>query len=350
MTIETRRLGRTEEMVTNCCLGTMTWGQQNTEAEGHEQMDYAMERGVTFWDTAEMYAVPPKPETQGRTEEIIGTWFKQTGRRDEVFLASKICGLSKNTWSRDGEVEWTRQTKEQIDEAVEKSLKRLQTDRIDLYQLHWPDRPVALFGAKMDPKAYSYPYEPFEDILDHLSVHVKAGRIRYVGLSNETSWGTMRFVAEAEARGLPRMQSIQNCYNLVSRKFEEGLDEIAMREQVGLLAYSPLAQGYLTGKYRGGALPKGSRKELFNRLSRYEGPGAEEAINSYLDLAERLEVNPAQLAIKFCDTRPFTTSTIIGATSMDQLKTCIDAFDLEWTEEIEKEIEKLHLAQPSPCP
>lgn len=350
MGIEKRPLGRTGEMVTNCCLGTMTWGQQNSEAEGHQQMDYAMDRGVTFWDTAEMYAVPPKPETQGRTEEIIGTWFKKTGRRDEVFLATKIAGLSKMLWTRDDDVEWTRQTKAQIDEAVAKSLKRLQTDRIDLYQLHWPDRPVGLFGAKLDAKAYSHDYEPFEEILDHLNAHVSAGRIRYLGLSNETPYGTMRFLAESESRNLPRMQSIQNCYNLVSRKFEEGLDEIAMRENVGLLAYSPLAQGYLTGKYRNGALPEGSRKALFNRLQRYEGPGAEDAINSYLDLASKHAVDPTQLAIKFCDTRPFTTSTIIGATTMDQLKTCIDAFSLEWTTELEDEIETLHLRQPSPCP
>ena len=350
MGIEKRPFGRTGELVTNCCLGTMTWGEQNTEAEGHAQMDYALERGVSFWDTAEMYAVPPKPETQGRTEEIIGTWFQKTGRRDDVFLATKICGLSRNTWSRDGDVEWTRQTKAQIDEAVEKSLKRLQTDRIDLYQLHWPDRPVGLFGAKIDAKAYTYPYEPFEDILAHLNNHVEAGRIRYVGVSNETPYGVMRFLAESDARGLPRMQSIQNCYNLVSRTFEEGLDEIALREGVGLLAYSPLAQGYLSGKYRDGALPDGSRKALFNRLQRYEGPRAEETINGYLDLASKFEVDPAQMAIKFCDTREFTTSTIIGATSMEQLKTCIDAFDLNWTEELDTEINELHVRQPSPCP
>ena len=328
----------------------MTWGQQNTEAEGHAQMDYALERGVSFWDTAEMYAVPPKPETQGRTEEIIGTWFKKTGRRDEVFLASKISGLSRMTWTRDGDVEWTRHTKVQIDEAVEKSLKRLQTDRIDLYQLHWPDRPAPTFGQKLDAKAYSHTYEPFEDILDHLNTHVAAGRIRYVGLSNETPYGVMRFLEESGTRNLPRMQSIQNAYNLVNRTFENGLDEIAIRESVGLLAYSPLAQGYLTGKYRNGALPDGSRKALFDRLQRYEGPGAEEAINSYLDFASKLEVDPAQLAIRFCDTRPFTTSTIIGATTMDQLKVCIDAFDLDWNEEIENEINSLHLKQPSPCP
>lgn len=350
MSIELRQLGQTDLKVTSCCLGTMTWGEQNTEAEGHAQMDYAMGRGVTFWDTAEMYAVPPKPETQGRTEEIIGTWFQKTGRRSEVILATKICGLSPFTWSRDDkDLKFTRQNKAQIDEAVEKSLKRLQTDYIDLYQLHWPDRPVGLFGTKMDEQAYSHAYEPFEDILDHLNTHVQAGRIRHIGVSNETPFGVMRFLAESQARNLPRIQSIQNVYNFVSRKFEEGLDEIAIREKVGLLAYSPLAQGYLTGKYRDGALPQGSRKQLFDRLQRYEGTGADAAINAHLDLAQRHDVDPAQFAIKFCDTRIFTTSTIIGATTMEQLKTCIDAFDLEWTDDMEKDVADLAAIHRSPC-
>ena len=350
MAIEYRKLGRTDLKVTSCCLGTMTWGQQNTEAEGHAQMDYAMDRGVTFWDTAEMYSIPPQPDTQGSTERIIGTWFAKTGRRDEVILATKIAGLSKMLWTRDNEVEWTRHTKEQIDEAVEKSLKRLQTDYLDLYQLHWPDRPVGLFGQKMDQKAYDHAYEKFEDILDHLNSHVKAGRIRHIGVSNETPFGVMRFVAESEKHDLPRMASIQNAYNLVNRTFEEGLDEVCMREDVGLLAYSPLGQGYLTGKYRNGALPQGSRKQLFERLQRYESTEALNAIDSYLELADEHGVDPAHLAIKFCDTRHFMCSTIIGATSMEQLKTCIDAFDMDWTDELENAVDALHKAQPNPCP
>lgn len=346
-----RKLGRTDLMVSACCLGTMTWGEQNSEAEGHAQMDYAMDRGVTFWDTAEMYAVPPKAETQGTTERIIGTWFARTGRRQEVILASKIAGLSKMIWTRDNKVDWTRQTKIQVDEAVEKSLKRLQSDYIDLYQLHWPDRPVGLFGGRMDMKAYDQPYEKFEDILGHLDQHVQAGRIRHIGVSNETPFGVMRFIAESEARGLPRMASIQNAYNLVNRTFEDGgLEEVCVREDVGLLAYSPLAQGYLTGKYRDGALPKGSRKQLFNRLQRYESPAAERAIESYLQLADDHGLDPSKLAIRFCDTRPFMASTIIGATTMAQLEICIDAFDLPWTEELEQAINKLHKEQPSPCP
>jgi len=350
MGFETRRLGRTDLNVTACCLGTMTWGTQNTEAEGHQQMDYALERGVTFWDTAEMYSVPPTAESYGRTETIIGTWFARTGRRQDVVLASKICGLSQMTWARERDIPLTRQTKDQIDEAVTNSLRRLQTDYIDLYQLHWPDRPVGLFGGNMDANAYDRDYEAFEDILDHLARHVKAGRIRHIGLSNETSWGVMRFIAESDARDLPRVQSIQNVYNLVSRKFEEGLDEVAMREQVGLLAYSPLGQGYLTGKYRGGALPKGSRKQMFNRLQRYEKPGADEAMEAYFSLCEAHGVAPTALAIKFCDTRPFVTSTIIGATTMDQLKACIDAFDMDWTEALETAIDEIHHRNPSPCP
>ena len=349
--MEMRKLGRTDLSVSACCLGTMTWGEQNTEAEGHAQMDYALERGVNFWDRAEMYAVPPRPETQGSTERIIGTWFAKTGRRKDVILATKIAGLSKMLWTRDGDVDWVRHTKAQIDEAVGKSLKRLQTDYIDLYQLHWPDRPVGLFGGRMDHAAYGKPYEKFEDILAHLDTHVKAGRIRHIGLSNETPFGVMRFIAESEARGLPRMASIQNAYNLVNRTFEDGgLEEVCIREDVGLLSYSPLGQGYLTGKYRNGALPDGSRKALFNRLQRYESAPADRAIESYLVLADKYGIDPSQLAIRFCDTRNFMASTIIGATTMDQLKICIDAFDLAWSEELEKDVNALHLEQPSPCP
>lgn len=345
-----RKLGSTEIEVTACCLGTMTWGEQNTEEEGHAQMDYAIGQGVNFFDTAEMYAVPPRPETQGRTEEIIGTWFQKTGKRKDIILASKMCGRSTQTWTRDGDVPYTRQTKQQVDEAVEKSLKRLQTDYIDLYQLHWPDRPVGMFGNRMKHKHYAIDFEPFEEILSHLDAHVKAGRIRHIGLSNETAYGVMRFVAESEKRGLPRIQSIQNAYSLVNRTFEQDLEECCVREEVSLLAYSPLAQGYLTGKYRNGALPDGSRKQLFERLQRYEKPAAEGAINSYLDLAAKYGADPAEFAIKFCDSRPFMGATIIGATSMQQLETCIRGFSLNWTEEMEQDVSTLHERQPSPCP
>ncbi len=345
-----RKLGRTGLDVSACCLGTMTFGQQNTEAEGHQQMDYAVDRGVNFFDTAELYSIPPKPETQGSTEKIVGTWLKSRGQRDQVIVATKIVGRSKNTWFRSFETDVCRIDKRSIDDAIEGSLRRLQTDYIDLYQFHWPDRPANIFGHRMSPEQYEIEYTSFRDLLDHLDTHVKAGRIRHFGVSNESPFGVMRFLAESDAHDLPRVASIQNAYSLVNREFEVALEEIAMREQVGLLAYSPLAQGYLSGKYRGGALPEGSRKHLFERLSRYESDEGQLAIESYLNLADRFGVNPAQLAIKFCDTRSFMTSTIIGATTMGQLKTCIDAFELQWLEEFALEIDKLHKKQPSPCP
>ncbi len=343
-------LGRTGVRVSRVCLGTMTWGQQNTEAEGHAQMDLALDRGVNFFDTAEMYAVPPRPETQGSTERIIGSWFAaDRSRRDKVVLATKAAGRGPMSWLRDagGGV---RQTRAQLDEAITKSLLRLQTDYIDLYQLHWPDRPLQVFGGAHFVDQGTTDSEPFETILESLARHVEAGRIRHIGVSNESAWGVMRFVAESQARGLPRMASIQNAYNLVNRTFETGLAEVSLREDVGLLAYSPLGQGYLTGKYRGGALPEGARKTLFNRLSRYEGPGAERAIDSYLDLAASRGIAPEALALKFCDTRPFVTSTIIGATSVAQLEADLAAFDLAWTDELETAVNALHAEQPNPCP
>ena len=343
-------LGRTGLKVSRCCLGTMMWGgPQNDEAEGHRQMGYALTRGVSFWDTSEMYAIPPSPQTQGATETIIGNWFaKNTGKRSEVVLASKVAGRSPMTWLRkDGS--GTRQTREQIDEAVESSLRRLQTDYIDLYQLHWPDRAVRNFGG-MTFHDYDDDYERFETILESLNAHVKKGNIRHVGVSNETPWGVMKFVEAAERLGLPRMASIQNAYNLVNRVFEFGLAEIAMRENVGLLAYSPVGQGYLIGKYLDGARPEGARSTMFNRGQRYEGPGAEKAIRSYVELARGKGLTPAQLAIKFCDSRPFVTSTIIGGSNMAQLKEDIDAFDTEWTSELQTAVDALHVEQPNPCP
>ena len=345
-------LGRTGIQVSRCCLGTMTWGSQNTEAEAHAQMDYALDRGVTFWDTAEMYSSPPNPETQGSTERHIGSWLKKTGKRQEIVLASKVAGQGAAfgglSWMRPGG-EATRQTRAQIDFAIEGSLKRLNTDYLDLYQLHWPDRPVRVFGGQTFTD-YAQDFEAFGDILEALDAHVKKGTLRSVGVSNEFPWGVMRFLAESETRGLPRIASIQNAYHLANRTFEYGLAEIALREQVGLLAYSPLAQGALTGKYLDGQLPEGSRKALYNRMQRYEGPGAEEAIRGYVDLAAHFGVDPAQFALKFCDARPFVTATIIGATSMDQLKTNIAAFDLVWTEEMEKAVNALHALRPNPCP
>ena len=350
-----RQLGRTNVRVSSICLGTMMYGEQISEADAFEQMDIALDRGVNFFDTAEMYTVPPKPETQGNCERIIGAWFKaRPGARAKVVLASKAAGRSQNTWVRpdpsllDGGL--VRHTKKQIDYAIEQSLKRLGTDRIELYQLHWPDRASAAFGYQVY-RDYEEDFAAFETILETLSHHVEAGRIGHIGVSNETPWGVMRFLTESEKRGLPRMASIQNAYSLVNRRFETGgLAEIAMREQVGLLAYSPLGQGYLTGKYRDGALPAGSRKAMFQRLGRYEEPSGQLMINAYVDCAKKLGVTPEALSLKFCETRPWVTSVIFGAASRAQLEADFAAFDATWTEEMEREVNALHASHPDPCP
>ncbi len=343
-----RPLGRTGLKVSNIGLGTMTWGQQNTQDEGHAQMDYALARGVNFLDAAEMYPVPGRAETQGETERIIGNWFKARKNRDQVILATKVCGRSAMGWCREAGGQ-TRLVPEQIDEAVEKSLKRLQTDYIDLYQLHWPDRKLRLFGGHgyVD---YPQDFTPFEVILEALDRHVQKGNIRHIGVSNETAWGVMRYLEESQARSLPRIASIQNAYNLVNRTFEIGLAEIALREDVGLLAYSPLGQGTLTGKYLGGKRPAGARGTLFDMIGRYQGPGAQEAIAACVDCAREHGLSPVQLALKFCDTRPFVTSTLIGATTMAQLEADIAAFDIPWTDELESAVNALNAAHRSPCP
>ena len=337
--MEKRKLGKTDIEVSKICLGTMTWGEQNTESEGHQQMDYALDMGINFFDTAEMYAVPPKKETQGSTEKIIGSWFKDRKSRDKVILATKVSGRSPLNWLRDDEKS-TEQSREQIFEAVDKSLLRLGIDYIDLYQLHWPDRPMNLFGGSINYEHMDEPSIDISIILESLNELVKSGKVRHIGLSNETPWGTMKFLYHSDISSTPRVQSIQNAYNLLNRTFEIGGSEIAHREDVGLLAYSPIAQGYLSGKYQNGALPKGSRKELFNRLQRYEGPYAEEAIEAYLNIARKYEIDPSQLANQFVTSRPFVTSNIIGATNMEQLKLAVTSIDIKITKEIEEDIEK----------
>jgi aryl-alcohol dehydrogenase-like predicted oxidoreductase len=347
--MELRKLGHTDIQVSEICLGTMTWGEQNTELEGHEQMDYAVEMGINFFDTAEMYAVPPRAETQGSTEKIVGTWFKKSGMRDQIILATKVAGRSPMGWLRD-DGSGTEQSPAQIMEAVDKSLSRLQTDYIDLYQLHWPDRPMQIFGG-LGYKHYSDEMNRIEDILGVLADIQKTGKVRHFGLSNESPWGIMKYLHYAEAdKSLPRMVSVQNAYNLLNRIYELGSSEIYHREGVGLLAYSPLAQGYLTGKYRNGAMPQGSRKQLFDRLQRYETPAADKAINSYVDIAEKYGVDASQLANQFVTTRDFVTSNIIGATSMEQLKLAVTSIDLELTEEMLADIEGVHLSAPNICP
>ncbi len=345
-----RKLGRTGLDVSVICLGTMTWGQQNTEADGHRQMDYALDRGVTFWDTAEMYSIPPQRETQGSTETIIGSWFRSRGRRDKVILASKVCGRSDFDWLRaDGEK--TRLTREQIAYAVDASLRRLQTDYIDLYQVHWPDRPMP-WGS--NPTVYDHQESrddvPIAETLAALGDLVKAGKIRHVGLSNESAWGVMTYLKEAELSGLPRIASVQNAYNLINRTNETALAEICIREDVGLLPYSPLGQGFLTGKYLDGARPPGARETLFQRGQRYQKPGAETAIRAYVGLAREFGLDPAQMALAFVNSRRFVAANIIGATTMAQLKTNIDSIDVTITPELEARINAIHQVHMNPAP
>ncbi len=346
--MEYRELGHTGAKVSALCLGTMTFGEQNTEAEGHAQMDYAVGQGINIFDAAELYPIPPKPETQGRTEAIIGTWLSSRKARDKVLIATKVIGRSQMTWFRKDGAKG-RQSRAQILEAVEGSLTRLGTDFIDLYQLHWPDRPMRLF------EGLGYVHRGgtahgIEEILAVLGELIAQGKIRFVGLSNETPWGMMSFLKASETLGLPRVVSVQNAYNLVNRTFEIGLSEISHREQVGLLAYSPLAQGYLSGKYEDGALPPGARKTLFGRLGRYEFGNGPQAISAYVALARKAGLDPAQMALAFVTSRPFVTSNIIGATTMEQLKTDIASIDLSLPDAVLNYIELLHLTYTNPCP
>jgi aryl-alcohol dehydrogenase-like predicted oxidoreductase len=345
-----RKLGRTDLDVSLICLGTMTWGQQNTEAEGHEQMDYALDQGVNFWDTAELYSIPPSRETAGSTERVIGSWFKSRGKRDKVILASKVVGRTDMNWFRDGDA-LGRLSKAHITEAVDKSLMRLQTDYIDLYQLHWPDRPI-VWGS--NPTVYQHQQAddeiPIEETLSALTDIVKSGKIRHIGLSNESAWGTMTFLKHSETKGLARVASVQNAYNLINRTNETAMAEIFLREQVGLLAYSPLAQGFLTGKYLDGALPPGTRKTLFKRSQRYEKPGSETAVRAYVDLAREFGLDPAQMALAFINTRPFLGANIIGATSMAQLRTNIASIDVAMPPELEARINAIHQVHMNPAP
>jgi len=337
--MELRNLGRTDIKVTSVCLGTMTWGQQNTEAEAHEQLDYALDRGINFIDTAEMYPIPARAQTQGRTETYIGSWIAARKNRDRYVLATKITGRSGIDWARDNG-DTTRHTPAQIDEAVEKSLKRLQTDYIDLYQLHWPDRAMPAFGYHSYRDYDAQEMVPLEDILGTLHRHVEKGNIRHIGVSNETAWGTMKFLDLAKLNGWPRIVSNQCVYNLIARRFDYGLAEMAMREQVGLLAYSPLAMGFLTGKYDGG-VPKGSRGALFESfMGAYWG--AEEAWLDCNKTASEFDLTPTQFALKFVESREFVTSNIIGATTLKQLTENIDAHEVVWTQEMEKEAHRLH--------
>jgi aryl-alcohol dehydrogenase-like predicted oxidoreductase len=348
--MEQRPLGRSGLTVSALCLGTMTYGEQTDATDAFAQMDLALAAGIDFFDTAEMYAVPPRPETQGKTEEIIGAWIKARGARNKVKIATKVSGRSASTWLREGG-RTCELSRAQVLEACEKSLRRLGVETIDLYQVHWPDRPVSRFGS--NDTIYVKPDGPevaIEETHAALAELVKAGKVREIGLSNENAWGTWRWLRACEVSGGPRVQSIQNAYHLLNRTFEIGLAETAVREHVGLLAYSPLAQGYLTGKYRGGALPAGSRKERFDRLQRYERPGAAEAIEAYAALAEEIGVPLATLALQFVTTRPFVTSNIVGARTVEQLKGHLASLAMPWTAEIEARVNAIHQVRQNPCP
>ncbi|MBD8680958.1 NADP(H)-dependent aldo-keto reductase [Pseudomonas sp. CFBP 13719] len=343
-----RQLGRTDLNVSALCLGTMTWGEQNTEEQGFAQIERAKAAGINFIDTAEMYPVPPRPETYAATERVIGNWFKRQGDRSDWILASKIAGPGNGiSHIRDGQLKFNR---EHIVAALDASLQRLQTDWIDLYQLHWPERSTNFFGKLGYQHTQDQLDTPLQETLQVLDEQVKAGKIRHVGLSNETPWGTMKFLGLADSGTLPRPVSIQNPYNLLNRTFEVGLAEVAIREQCGLLAYSPLAFGMLSGKFENGARPAGSRLALFSRFTRYANEQAVAATTRYVELAREHGLDPAQMALAFVTAQPFVTSNIIGATSLEQLDSNLASIDLVLSEDVLAGIEAIHKAQPNPAP
>ncbi|MBA1288519.1 NADP(H)-dependent aldo-keto reductase [Pseudomonas japonica] len=342
-----RVLGKTELKVSAIALGTMTWGEQNTQAEAFEQIRLAKDAGVTFMDTAEMYPVPPRGETYTRTEEIIGNYFREHGDRADWILASKVAGPGRMDHIRDGN---PRLDRKNINAALDASLKRLNTDYLDLYQLHWPDRKTNFFGVLGYQHDETDVFTPIEETLEALDEAVKAGKVRHIGLSNETPWGTQRFLHLAETCGWPRAVSIQNPYNLLNRSFEVGLAEIALREQIGLLAYSPLAFGVLSGKYLGGARPEAGRLTLFERFQRYNNPQAEAAAEAYVALARQHGLDPAQMALQYVTEQPFVTSNIIGATTLEQLRSNLASIEVKLTDEVRAGIEAIHTRHPNPAP
>ena len=342
-----KKLGNTDIEVSTICLGTMTWGEQNTQEEGFEQMNYALDQGVNFWDTAELYAIPPKKNTYGKTEEIIGNWFKNTKNREKIILATKISGPGLS-WIRGGGNQYDDKN---LNEAVNESLKRLKTDYIDLYQLHWPERNSNFFGKLGYKHEDKNEWNKFEEILYSLDKIIKSGKVRYVGLSNETAWGLLKFLEISQTKSLPRMLSVQNPYSLLNRTYEVGLAEISIREKSGLLAYSPLAFGFLTGKYRNKQLPENSRMKLFGeKFVRYKTENGQLAIEKYYDIANKHGLDFAQMSLKFCEVQPFVTSVIIGATTMDQLKINIESVNVNLEEDVIKDINEVQKIYPNPCP
>jgi len=343
-----KQLGQTQVKVSQICLGTMTWGEQNTESEAHSQLDMAIAAGVNFIDTAEIYPVPPKQETYSLTETYIGNWLNKRHNRDQVVLATKVAGRGDwVSYIRDGNICFDRNN---IEAALNASLKRLQTDYIDLYQLHWPDRNTNYFGKlgfEYDPHDNSIPIQETLTVLNNL---VKSGKVRHIGLSNETPWGLMSFINMARQLDYSPIVSIQNPYNLLNRTFEIGLSEVSHQESVGLLAYSPLGFGVLSGKYLKGNMPAGSRLALFERFTRYTNKNAERATQAYTDIALEHELDPAQMALAYVNSRPFLTSNIIGATNLQQLQSNLDSIKVNLSDEILQKIEATHLQTPNPSP
>ena len=342
-----RKLGTTDLDVSLICLGTMTWGTQNTEKDAFEQMDYAVSQGINFFDTAEIYSVPPTAESYGKTEVMIGNWLEKRKNRDKIILASKVAGPGCD-WIRGGKNNFDEK---KIGEAIDGTLKRLKTDYIDLYQLHWPERSTNYFGRR----DYSYNNEEgdwnsFENILEALEKYIKNGKIRYIGMSNETPYGLSRYIEISKNKGAPRMMSVQNPYNLVNRTYEIGMSEISIREKCGLLVYYPLAAGGLSGKYRNGKMPKDSRMALFKGWERHLNPLAMKAYDEYFKLAKDFNLTMVQLAQSFVNSRPFVTSNIIGATTMNQLKENVESINIEFTDEMMDRVNEIHNNNPNPSP
>ncbi|ELA3116625.1 NADP(H)-dependent aldo-keto reductase [Vibrio vulnificus] len=332
--------------ISKLCLGTMTFGEQNSQQDAFEQLDYAVAQGINFIDTAEMYPVPPKAQSQGLTEQFIGNWLSKSGKREKVLIATKIAGPRNVPYIRDN----MSLNRRHIHTAIDDSLTRLQTDYVDLYQLHWPQRQTNCFGQ------LNYPYPDTQEevtlieTLEALNELVKAGKVRYIGVSNETPWGVMTLLRLAEKHDLPRIVSIQNPYNLLNRSFEVGLSEISHYEGVQLLAYSPMAFGTLSGKYLDGARPKGARCTLFERFQRYFTPQGLEATNAYVSLARDYGLDPAQMALAFVNQRPFVASNIIGATTLDQLKANIESLNVKLEDEVLNKIQQIGTTYSNPCP
>ena len=346
--MEYNKLGQTDIEVSRICLGTMTWGEQNTEKEAHEQLDYAIESGINFIDVAEMYPVPPREETYGLTESYIGNWLSKRKDRDKIILASKVA--AKAEWLpyiRGGQI---KLDKKNIVQALEDSLRRLKTDYIDLYQMHWPDRDTNFFGKLAYYHAPEKDGIPIAETLAVLDEFVKQGKIRTIGISNETPWGCAEYLRISREKELPRIVSIQNPYNLLNRTFEIGISEFSHREQVGLLAYSPLAFGALSAKYLNNQKPEGARLTLLERINRYLNPQATEATEAYVNLAKKNDLDPSQMALSYVSSRPFLTSNIIGATSMEQLKMDIESINIELSDDVIKDIESIHEKIPNPAP